>query len=404
MAAVGVAGLVTGALTALALYAPAEPLLPSADDAPTGTPTKATEVPAKPAPVPTSDASVLLAWTSGRLPDGFADAVGALPAVEELTVVAGDRVDLVAARDADGRTVEEHRDGWAVPLDALAIDPGSYAAIVPVAEAAAVAKLAPGEALLGATSAELRGLGPGATLELAGGHRVVVRAVVEDTAVGAAELVVARGSGLPIGTERFVLLTYHGDRAALEAAIRDLTDVEVRVRGPGETSYLRHGDAVLPQAIVKREFGEFAYRLAGDGRRIEQDPDWRVANLVTEEVPLLGAVTCHRRIVDQLRGALGELADSDLGYLVDPDGFAGCHAARLVSEEGGLSRHAWGIAVDLNAQANPTGVGSGQDQRLVEVFTRWGFTWGGFWLVPDPMHLEYRGEPAPVPGKIGGGD
>ena len=26
--------------------------------------------------------------------------------------------------------------------------------------------------------------------------------------------------------------------------------------------------------------------------------------------------------------------------------------------------------------------------RLVSAFERWGFTWGGRWLVPDGMHFE----------------
>jgi hypothetical protein len=29
----------------------------------------------------------------------------------------------------------------------------------------------------------------------------------------------------------------------------------------------------------------------------------------------------------------------------------------------------------------------------VEIFDRWGFTWGGSWLVPDGMHFEFRNFP-----------
>ena len=29
------------------------------------------------------------------------------------------------------------------------------------------------------------------------------------------------------------------------------------------------------------------------------------------------------------------------------------------------------------------------DPRVVEVMERWGFEWGGRWLVPDPMHFEF---------------
>jgi hypothetical protein len=54
-----------------------------------------------------------------------------------------------------------------------------------------------------------------------------------------------------------------------------------------------------------------------------------------------------------------------------------------------VSRHAWGAAVDINAAANPFGSLGTQDPRLVAVMKEWGFTWGGDWLSPDPMHFEY---------------
>ncbi len=114
---------------------------------------------------------------------------------------------------------------------------------------------------------------------------------------------------------------------------------------------------------------------------------------MTVDLPLVGSVRCHRAVVEPLRGALGELDDEGLDHLVDADGFAGCHNPRLIAPGGAVSRHAWGVAVDLNAGVNPTGTRSAQDPRLVETFGRWGFTWGGFWLVPDPMHFEYLRPP-----------
>ena len=53
----------------------------------------------------------------------------------------------------------------------------------------------------------------------------------------------------------------------------------------------------------------------------------------------------------------------------------------------------WGIAFDLNYPKNPTGQRSVQDERMVEILQRWGFTWGGEWLVPDPAHFEYLRPP-----------
>src|SRR6266542_6098425 len=76
--------------------------------------------------------------------------------------------------------------------------------------------------------------------------------------------------------------------------------------------------------------------------------------------------------------------------LVDPGGYAGCYAARVIAGDPGpsIAHHAWGSAIDLNASANPQGLPPHQNPRLVRIFERWGFTWGGRWLVPDGMHFE----------------
>jgi hypothetical protein len=182
----------------------------------------------------------------------------------------------------------------------------------------------------------------------------------------------------------------------VEQAVRGLLPdgPAVRLRGPGEAPVLRHGDAVLTQAEIKQRFGEFAYRRGG-GQSFEQDAAWAEAHLETVEVPLLGTVRCHRAILPALEGALAELEREHLAHTVDLDGYAGCHAARLTSTLQSVSRHAWGIAFDLNVHDNPVGQESAQDPRLVEVLERWGFTWGGPWLIPDPAHFEYLRPPAP---------
>lgn len=406
-----VAGLVVGGLSMLALQAPAANLpdtppedVAGQDEPPVATPSASPSAPAtEPADlVPRDVGSLLLAWTRGGLPDGFAEQVAGLPGVGQVTTVAGDVVDLLGSRRADGRVVDDLDDGWRVPLDVVAIDPTSYADLMPKGDREDLASLGVGEALLGATSARLRGLDVGDVLTLGGGHDLVVRGVVDDTLVGAAEVVVSRADAgrLGVDTDRFVLLTHRGDRSGLEQAIRELTDRGLRVRAPGETPYLRHGDAVLPQALVKAEFGEFAYRPVGANDAIEQDPAWVADNLATVEVPVLGRVTCHRSILEPLAAALGDLEAQGLGHLVDPAQYAGCHAARMIAPDAGLSRHAWGVAVDLNADDNPHGARSRQDRRLVETFADHGFTYGGFWLVPDAMHFEYVGDPAGSPAKV----
>ena len=62
----------------------------------------------------------------------------------------------------------------------------------------------------------------------------------------------------------------------------------------------------------------------------------------------------------------------------------------------GISQHAWGAAIDINAPENPFGATPTQDPHLVKIFERWGFLWGGDFAIPDGMHFEYL-KPPPNP-------
>jgi D-alanyl-D-alanine carboxypeptidase len=353
-----------------------------------------TEAPPAPAP------AVLLAWSrsgAGRgLDPGLEPAAAALPGVSGTSPVRAGGLDLVGSRDMEGRRVDVLAPGWAIPLDAAAIDPARHADFVPIADRAAIAGLRPGDAVLGRTSAELRRLSVGGAIDVAGGGSVVVSAIVEDASIGGAELAVdvATGERLGLTIPRYLLVAYRGDRPALEdhlrAALR--TGTVVRFRGPGETPYLRHADAVLPQAQIKARFGEFSYR-AGGGGGFEQDPRWQAENIVTRRVPILGTVRCHRGIVDALAGALTEIEKAGLAGLVEQAGYDGCFNPRFVAGSDSVSRHAWGVAFDMGFSSNPTGLESVQDPRLVEMFRRWGFTSGDSWLVPDAGHFEFVAPP-----------
>lgn len=338
---------------------------------------------------------VLAVWASGGLPEDLAGRVEALDQVAATSVVAGDLVDLTRSRDADGELVDQPPEGMAYPLDALAIDPDRHGAVFDEAWEKAAADLESGEALLGESSAEFRGLGQGAVVELAGGETVSVAGVVDDLLVGSAELVVHADDGAALGvtTERSLLVRYTGDRASVEQAVRSAAgDEPVDMASPQEVEALRHAATVLPQITLKEQFGEFAYRR-GEGRGIVQDEGWVAANIVTVEVPILGRVECHRKFVPSLRGALADVEQTQLRHTIDVAGYAGCYEPRLIKEDAGLSRHAWGIAVDINADQNTYGTEPSQDPRLVKTFERWGFTWGGRWLVPDGMHFEYVAPP-----------
>ncbi|HUF15141.1 MAG TPA: M15 family metallopeptidase [Acidimicrobiia bacterium] len=327
---------------------------------------------------PLAGAETYLVWSTGGLtPKLVAGLESTFP---DLSVVGGDVVEL-----------DPGTDGWVVPLDALAIDPEDH---TPFDSERSLGALGRGAVVLGESSAAFRELGLGDRLSIAGSSYEVV-AIAPDEVVAAAEIVFAKDDETaPVATDRFALVSTDLPRAEFEEVVRSLYDgpAPLRIRSEGETPWLRHGDAVLPQIFIKEALGEFSYRDRS-GSEFSQDPEFLDEHIVSAEVPILGRITCHATVVAMLRSALGQLVDEGLAHLVDPSQFAGCWNPRFIrtitGELAGISRHAWGAAVDINAASNPMGSAGSQDHRLVEIMQKWGFTWGGDWLVPDSMHFEY---------------
>jgi hypothetical protein len=326
--------------------------------------------------------SLLLAWTSTGLPNGALSGVRTLVGVDAVTEVRGDDLRLTGTHDANGRSrLSLPRDAQ-IPIDALAVDPSGYARNLPADAARLVRALPRDGAILGATSARLRGIGVGGTLTFgtttARATTVRVTGVLDDSLVGAAEVVVRTDSVLAVPTPRFLLIAYHGDRAELEVAVHDRWHRPVRFRGPGETPYLRYGDAVLPQALVKARFGEFWYRFV-DQRHVSIDPQWIARNIVTVDLPGIGRIACHRLVADDLRRAFADLA-------VATPTAAVAYQPQFIGFGLGLSRHTWGIGLSWRGA-------SAAGSKAIDRLDQAGFRWGGRWLNPSPNYFEWVGKP-----------
>lgn len=377
-----------------AMLATARPPVESTTSSTASTTVVASTVPSPPPTTATESPVVLLVWTPGGLADELVDRLGTIGGVETVSVARTDLASLSAARNTKGATTLGPEEGLVIPVEVTAID-DAFARLVPGEWQETIAGLTSEAALLSETSAEVRGIEEGGTLTI-NGAELWVAAVLPDIVLGGAEIVVSVDAGEPIGvvTPRYALVGFEGDRAEFEDSVREMlpSGVPVRVRAPGETPFLRNGDAVLPQAHIKKAFGEFAIRWSGGGD-FEIDPSWVEQNIVTEEVPLLGATTCHVAMMPSLQGAMTELEQANLGFLVKT--FHGCFNPRFIGGTLSLSRHAWGVAVDINYTDNVTGQTTTQDARLVETLERWGFTWGGNWLIPDAAHFEWVAPPRP---------
>nr|WP_251827641.1 M15 family metallopeptidase [Methylovulum psychrotolerans] len=72
---------------------------------------------------------------------------------------------------------------------------------------------------------------------------------------------------------------------------------------------------------------------------------------------------------------------------------------RVISGTKLLSNHSFGIAIDINTKFSNYWQWSGKmqyknaiPQKIVEIFEKHGFIWGGKWYHYDTMHFEYRPE------------
>lgn len=390
---VALVGLVVGTMASCSL--PSDGVKASPNPSRVGTPTAQTGT-VKELPLP------LLAWTSGGLPAHFGEDLARVGGVQSVGVFVGGMSWLTSTHAPSGEALERTRPGMGIPIDVGGSSPTTLRTFLPPSSSRFVPSLAEGEALLGRTANDFRQLSPGDMLVFEG-RPVEVAGIVPDEDIGGHEVFVSRATATALGAghELYALVepATSVSTERLAARIRALApSTAVRVRGPGGISYLRQADAVAPPVILKSVFGEFqASPHVGPDGSLTIDPSWTRANVVEATVPILGRVTCNRVLVPQLRAALTEVERRGFAKLVNEAEYGGCFSARLIrGASSAISTHTWGAAVDLNVSSNLLSAEPRQDDRLVSIFGRWGFAWGGNFLVPDGMHFQFDCFPRPL--------
>lgn len=131
---------------------------------------------------------------------------------------------------------------------------------------------------------------------------------------------------------------------------------------------------------------------------VTPDPDWVREHIVTATVPIIGPVTGKRLFFPQLVAALGEVVDRGLAHTIFKGHYGGAYFPRYIAGTHVLSNHAFGLAIDLNVAENQRGTVGQMNRTVVQIFNKWGFTWGGTWAYTDPMHFEINRLMAPSRG------
>ena len=212
--------------------------------------------------------------------------------------------------------------------------------------------------------------------------------ITKDSTMGWFEIVVNKEVGYKLGIFRNIQAIIWDSKVSENFFIELHKNIEYRKVKFTYKKPSPNKNWVLPNALVKEMFGDFQIKER-DGVWITTEPEWREENIQNKRMPILGITRCHRLMWEPLEGALNQILEESLeGYLSIEEwrSSGGCYAPRRISRfdaGGSISRHAWGIAIDINTK-------SGYPPRIVEIFNSWGFAWGGTWTSPDEMHFELR--------------
>ncbi len=217
---------------------------------------------------------------------------------------------------------------------------------------------------------------------------IEVGKIIKDSTLGWFEVVVNKEVGYKLGIFRNIQAIIWDSKVSENFFIELHKNIEYRKVKFTYKKPSPNKNWVLPNALVKEMFGDFQIKER-DGVWITTEPEWREENIQNKRMPILGITRCHRLMWEPLEGALNQILEEGLeGYLSIEEwrSSGGCYAPRRISRfdaGGSISRHAWGIAIDINTK-------TGYPPRIVEIFNSWGFAWGGTWTSPDEMHFELR--------------
>ncbi len=224
---------------------------------------------------------------------------------------------------------------------------------------------------------------------------VEVGEIISDSEIGWFEAVVSKDVGYELGINRNIQAIIWDSKVTENHFVEIYKNIKYKQLRVTFRDAKPNKNWVLPTALVKNYFGDFQIKEK-DGTWIIIEPAWRTENIERKEMPIIGRATCNKIMWKPLLGALNQVIDEGLENTLYKEEFqksGGCYAPRRINRfnaGGSISRHAWGIAIDINVK-------SGYHPRVVEIFNEWGFAWGGTWTSPDEMHFELRDVSPSVP-------
>ena len=119
---------------------------------------------------------------------------------------------------------------------------------------------------------------------------------------------------------------------------------------------------------------------------------WDVPQEINDAIPALpNKIYCNYYVITPLEDTLRELIANGLHKEIKT--WDGCFNIRTKRGSSGISTHAWGIAVDLNANWNPFRGKVTWSPEFISVWRNNGWICGADWSArsKDGMHFQWEG-------------
>ena len=308
----------------------------------------------------------------------------------------------MTAYSRGGTMLMQQPKGWRIPMGTRILPVDFVRATGGDAMADA---LVSGQVLMGANSARIRDAQVGDVVTLRDSTNAVrkftVGMIVSNDYAAGEDLIMSMEDGFSMGVRKISRVNIIG--------FSKPTDVYTALRKKGitlgkefrlrTTWDLPNPDGTLGIATVKLTLGEFAFQPTNSSA-IRVDPKWGNKHIVWKHtfsaVPLRN--NCHEQVIEAVEGALAEVVAKGLKSSIDvgiTNRYGGCFVGRynrLAGLFGAPSRHAFGMAIDMNTTTNQQWATPHMNCDVVRIFRKWGFAWGGNFWPSDGMHFEWVGE------------
>ena len=196
-------------------------------------------------------------------------------------------------------------------------------------------------------------------------------------------------------------LLYDDKKTKSASELMASPDIEDQFRyiytpGKAGTDPINDAGRIRNEMFFKKVYGNSA---AGVRKNLVQ-LTW-CPKLIGQKI-LVSKVNNVNKKIEQISAELDELPELKM-YLKD---IGGTFNWRLISGTSRLSMHSFGITIDINTKYSnywqwdckctnentPLHYKNKIPQKIIDIFEKHGFIWGGKWLHYDTMHFEYRPE------------